>query len=278
MESTYRFAALLLAAAVSVAGEAGGQPPSLEVRATEDVAAGTLPGRDIAVAWSTDKQEEALTARQLLKEAGSRLFPEEFSAEIEMVQHKPGQEDFLSRMLLYKKNKDLVRADYIYPPYQAGQRMLRREGQIWMYLPDTKRTIRMSPKQSLGGSDFNNGDIMRLDYEEDYTPAIAAETDATWVLELRAKNRSVTYDRIRYTVSKEGYQSVKQEFYTLSGKLIKTLEFKNPKNYGGLLRPSLFVMSSNLVEGMYTELTYVRFENGKSLPISEFRPDALSKR
>ncbi len=241
-------------------------------------AASNREDRGAVVALATGENEPGLTAEELLKKAGSRLFPEEFSAEIKMVQHKPGQEDYVSRLLLYKKSKDLVRADYIYPPHQAGQRMLRREGQIWMYLPDTKRTIRMSSRQSLGGSDFNNGDIMRLNYEEDYTPTIVKETDTYWVLELRAKNRSVTYDRILYTISKDGYQSVKQEFYTLSGKLIKTLEFKEPKNYGGLLRPSLFVMSSNLVEGVYTELTYVRFENGKSLPASEFRPDAMSRR
>ena len=234
----------------------------------------------VALAAPTDQGRqpaEKPSAEQILKEAGKRLFPEEFSAEIEMIQHKPGQEDFVSRLLLYKKNKDLVRADYIYPPHQAGQRLLRREGQIWMYLPDTKRVIKMSPRQSLGGSDFNNGDIMRLNYEEDYTPTIAEETDTTWVLELRAKNRSVTYDRILYTISKDGYQSIKQAFYTLSGKLIKTLEFKQPRNYGGLLRPSLFVMSSNLVDGMYTELTYLRFEVGKSLPMSEFRPDAMAR-
>ena len=46
------------------------------------------------------------------------------------------------------------------------------------------------------------------------------------VLDLKAVNKNVTYDRIKYWVSQSRQVGVKAEFYTLSGKLFKTAEFK----------------------------------------------------
>ena len=219
----------------------------------------------------------AMTADQILQKAAAALFPPDFTAKLEITQVKPGQPNSVSKMMLYKRGKDTVRADYLEPAAQAGQKMLRKEGQIWMYMSDIKRPIKMSPKQSLGGSDFANGDIMRLNLEDDYTPKIAQQTDTEWILELKAKSKDVTYDVIKYTVQKKDIKSVKMEYYTLSGKLLKTLEFQDYKNYSGLLRPSLFVMKSNLAKDVYTNMRYLQFDPGKTLPESQFKPDALAK-
>ncbi len=219
----------------------------------------------------------AVTADQILQKAGDTLFPENFTAQIEMSQHKPGAAANVSKMMMYKRGNDQVRADYIFPTMQAGQRILRKEGQIWMYMPDTKRAIKLSPKQSLGGSDFNNGDLMRLDLVQDYKPTIIEETPEQWVLELKARDRTVSYDMIKYTVSKKDYRSLKQEFYTLSGKMIKTMEFTDFKDYSGLKRPSTFLMKSTLAEGVYTHLKYLQFEPNKTLAADQFRSDALAK-
>lgn len=222
-------------------------------------------------------QAAAMTPEQIVKTAGATLFPENFSAKLEMTAYKPGSAPSTSQMMLYKRGNSLVRADYLAPAVQAGQRMLRKEGQIWMFMPDTKRAIKLSPKQSFGGSEFNNNDLVRLNLEEDYIPTIASEDKDKWVLELKAKDRTVSYDMIKYTVEKKGMRSVKQEFYTLSGKLMKTLEFQEYKNFGGLERPSVFMMKSNLAEGVYTKMTYLEFSPGKTLPESEFRQEALNK-
>ena len=46
------------------------------------------------------------------------------------------------------------------------------------------------------------------------------------VLELTAKHKRTTYDRIRYWVSVKGETAIKAEFYSLSGKLLKTARFE----------------------------------------------------
>jgi outer membrane lipoprotein-sorting protein len=250
---------------------------ALPIAHTSLIQAADAKAADTRAPAAKDASKAAPTADEILKKAGDALFPEQFTAQIEMTQYKPGTPDNVSRMMLYKRGANLVRSDYIYPPLQAGQRMLRKEGQIWMYMSDIKRPIKMSPKQSLGGSDFNNGDIMRLNLVEDYTPTIEKEDATSWVLNLKAKDRSVAYDMIKYTVEKKDFKSVRQEFYTLSGKQIKTLEFQEYRDYNGLKRPSVFVMKSSLAQGVYTTMKYTQFEPGKTLPEAQFKPDALAK-
>lgn len=217
------------------------------------------------------------TAEEIVKVASATLFPENFTAKLKMGQNKPGAPETFSELILYKKGNNQVRADYTAPASQAGQRVLRKDGQIWMFMPDTKRPIKLSPKQSFGGSEFNNNDLMRLNLEQDYVPTIASETDTHWVLDMKAKDRSVSYDVIKWTIEKKTLRSVRQEYYTLSGKLIKTLEFSEYKTYAGLERPSVFTMKSNLAEGVFSRMTYLEFAPGKTLPDSEFRSDALNK-
>ena len=218
-----------------------------------------------------------MTAEEIVKKAGDALFPEKFTAKLEMTQIKPGSPNSVSQLMLYKSGKDMVRADYLAPATQVGQRLLRKEGQMWMSMKDTKRTVKLSAKQSLGGSEFSNGDIMRLNLEDDYTPSILSEDKDQWVIELKAKDRTVSYDKILFTIQKKGMRSVKQEFFTLSGKMIKSLEFQDYKTYNGIERPSVFMMKSALAEGVYSKMNYLEFTPGKTLPDSEFRQESLSK-
>jgi hypothetical protein len=78
--------------------------------------------------------------------------------------------------------------------------------------------------------DAANGDIASTNYAEDYTAERTGEEtvrgEECFVLDLKAANKNVTYDRIKYWVSKERLVGVKAEFFTLSGKLFKTAEFK----------------------------------------------------
>lgn len=234
-------------------------PAAEAASSTQGNAAGKAPAK-----------AEALNADQLLQKATAALFPENFSAEVEMTQYKPNAQPSVSKMMIYKRGESLVRADYTYPTVQAGQKMLRKDDQIWMFMPDTKRAIKLSPKQSLGGGDFANGDIMRLNYVADYTPTIESEDADKYVLSLKAKNSTVTYDTIKWTIEKKELKSVKQEFYAVSGKMTKSLEFSEFKDYGGLKRPSIFTMKSASVAGVYTTMKYLKFDPAKTLPPEQF--------
>lgn len=240
----------------------------------------TLP----AIAEDGKKSEKApptieaeVSADDILVKAGKQLFPEDFTSKVELVSKGADGAETTYRMMLYKLGAEKARADFLYPALEEGRRMLRVGDQIWMYVADLKRPVKMSPKQSLMGSDFNNGDLMRLSFEEDYTPSIKSQDDKNYVLELKAKSRSVAYDTVEYTIEKGTFNSVKQAFYTGSGRLVKTLEYKEYKTYDGYTRPSVFVMTNALATEQTSVMKYLEFKAGETLPAPQFRPDALAR-
>jgi outer membrane lipoprotein-sorting protein len=99
---------------------------------------------------------------------------------------------------------------------------------MWVYLPDTSRPIRITPLERLSG-DASNGDVARTNYAADYTPVylrtekVGAED--CYVLDLTARRKGSTYQRILYWLRAADARPVKAEFYLTSGKHIKSATF-----------------------------------------------------
>jgi outer membrane lipoprotein-sorting protein len=118
--------------------------------------------------------------------------------------------------------------------------------EMWVYLPDTSRPVRITPLERLTG-DASNGDVARTNYAVDYTPVyqrtekVGAEN--CHVLELTAKRKGSTYQRIVYWLRTEDARPVRAEFYLTSGKHIKSATFDEYGSAGGkphLLRMTLY--------------------------------------
>lgn len=113
-------------------------------------------------------------------------------------------------------------------PREKGQHLLMLGDDMWVYLPDTSRPVRITPLERLSG-DASNGDVARTNYAADYTPAFVRSEKSSgedcYVLELTAKRKGATYQRILYWVRVEDSRPVKAEFYLTSGKLIKSATF-----------------------------------------------------
>jgi hypothetical protein len=99
---------------------------------------------------------------------------------------------------------------------------------MWVYLPDTSRPVRITPLERLSG-DASNGDVARTNYAADYTPVYLRTekvgADDCYVLNLTAKRKGATYQRILYWLRVQDDRPAKAEFYLTSGKLIKSAIF-----------------------------------------------------
>jgi hypothetical protein len=152
----------------------------------------------------------------------------------------PENEDL--RELSVRAVDDNSLATTIYPPRFKRAMLLQVERNMWYGRPDLRKPISISPRQKMTGQ-AANGDIASTNYYGEYTPTVLREEkvgqEDTYVLDLAAKNKWVTYDRIVYWVSKERLVAVQAEFYTVSGKLIKTatFEYGNSIVYGGRTIP-----------------------------------------
>ncbi len=131
-------------------------------------------------------------------------------------------------MTVKVKGNDTL-AKYTFPAAMNDRVVLMKDRNMWFIRAGLKKPVSISPRQKLMG-DAANGDIASTDYAGDYQAVLLGEevvsSEPCFVLDLKAASKNVTYDRIKYWVSKERLVGVKAEFYTVSGKLFKTAQFK----------------------------------------------------
>lgn len=169
--------------------------------------------------------------------------------EVTITTQKAGKADALNKYEVMVKGRDKTFVKLTYPPRDIGRFLLMLARDLWIYLPDVGKPVRIPLQQRLVGQ-VANGDIARTNYSDDYTAEVLAEethNGKTYdVLDLTAKSKEVTYSRIRYWVETETFHPSKAEFYTASGRLLKTGFFEEYQMAEGALRP----MRLRLVDGL----------------------------
>lgn len=122
----------------------------------------------------------------------------------------------------------------------------------------------------------SNGDIAATNYAGDYEAEVSGkeliEGEACHVLELKSKHNRTTYDRIKYWVSVNRGVGVKAEFYSVSGKLIKTalFEYANTIEHDG--KRAAFVSKMTIRDALIDAETVMEFGAAKvkKIPAAEF--------
>lgn len=119
-------------------------------------------------------------------------------------------------------------AETLEPARFKGSKLLQVGRNMWLTRPGLSKPIPISPRQRLSGQ-AANGDIAATNYAADYSAELAGlesiDGEDCQVLNLAARHKRATYDRVRYWVSVKREVGVKAEFYSLSGKLLKTARF-----------------------------------------------------
>jgi len=144
-------------------------------------------------------------------------------------------------------------------PREKGQHLLMLGDDMWVYLPDTSRPIRITPLERLSG-DASNGDIARTNYAADYSPVFVRTemvgTEQCNVLELTAKRKGATYQRIIFWVRVEDARPVKAEFYLTSGKHIKSATFDEYASVGGKVQLRRMTLYDEIRHNSHSVLEY----------------------
>jgi len=227
--------------------------------------------------WAQENSINTNRGNEILKKVDENLMPFSFEAYRKLVNEEPdgSKKEFI--FFSVKKGKDKVAMLYISPASEKGRSTLRVGDNMWLYIPNVGKPIRITSMQSVVGGVFNNADIMRLDYAVEYDATILEQNEAEYVLNLKAKTRTVAYDRVKMWVDKKNIMLSKVECYGASGTLIKILEFKNIKNFGGgIIRPAIIETTSPLYEGYRSLMIFSRMKLRK-LPDEVFTLDYLSR-
>ena len=221
-------------------------------------------------------------ATRILEKAQASVLGETAAYTLRMTVNRTGKAPRVVTMDGFKSGDERGLVRYTDPPKEKGTVYLRREDNTYIYLPAAEKVARVGPKQTFGGGDFNNGDIFRLSLTRDYEATLAGEETVggapCHVLELKARNRGVAYDRVRYLVRKDGtFFPCLAEYFTISGKKLKVLRSDEVESLGGRKRPTRMVMESALETGASTELKFLKIDDHPKLDERMFSPASLER-
>lgn len=174
-------------------------------------------------------------------------------------------------------------AEFLAPANVKGQKLLMLDRNMWFVKPGLSKAVPISPRQKLVGG-AANGDIASTNYAGDYEVIKSSDDtvngEPCHLFDLRAADKKVTYDQIRYWVSKGRLLGLKAEFYTVSGKMFKTASFAYENSITVEGKPQAFisqiVITSAIVKEDVTTMSFRKVRIRK-VPDAAFNLNLLIK-
>ena len=219
----------------------------------------------------------ALDGTAILEQIDRKMQPESYEMYRKLINLEPDGSKKEYVLYTVKKDQDKMIALFMSPASEKGRATLRLGENMWLYIPNVGKPIRITSLQSVVGGVFNNSDILNLDYSVEYTVSTIKEEGERYFLELKAKNATVAYDGLKMEVDKTTLLPMAIECYAASGMLIKTLHYDKIQDFGnGLVRPSLLETDSPLYKGYKSVMIFAKLQE-KTFADEVFTLNYLSK-
>lgn len=139
---------------------------------------------------------------------------------------------------VYLKGQDKTLIVTKEPARDKGRNMLMLDRDFNAYVPNLKRSMRLSLAQKLSGQ-VANGDISRTRWHGDYTVSLENESKEEVQLLLKGNKDNLTYAWIRLWLKKGTYAPQRAEYLGLNGKtVLKRASFEDYKEMSGAVRPT----------------------------------------
>lgn len=219
------------------------------------------------------------TAEDILKKYDAIMGPVSFESETSMTATREDGSTRTYVMKFLKKDDDKFRIWFQEPASVKGQEILRLGDNAWVYIPNLKRATRIANRDNFQGGDFNNADVLRVNYTRDYTATMGkSEVADTYLVELKAKNQETAYDAIKLWVRKSDFQPVKGQYFGTSGQMIRSATFTDYQELDkGYTRPSRIIMQNELVKAKKSEMRMKSLKLNVDPPVQRFTQADLGK-
>jgi len=230
----------------------------------------------------------AQSAEDILNEAENVLYPDNYYGVMEMYTHNPSRRDTTMVYEIYYRDGIGSFMEVTEPARSRGMRFLQKGDDLWLFNPrsNSRRAIRLSPRESFQGSAFSNDDVSDSSYTDDYDAAIVGRetldhqelgATATIKLELTAKRPTTTYGRIIMWVRETDYAPINMEYYAKSGLLFKRMQLLEFADLAGRRRPSLMRMESLEQDDFYSTVKITDLEVREDIPDRYFSQSNLTR-
>lgn len=205
-------------------------------------------------------------AQQLLAASDEIRNPgKSFALNNTLIEYRNGREQGQSQLQIYARAdsasgqfRNLIR--FVAPARDNGKLMLKNGNELWFFDPASKASVRISPQQRLLGQ-ASNGDVMTVNLARDYQASLAGsevvqdgerKSRDSYKLQLQAKHEDVAYPKITLWLDSADSRPIKGEFYSDSGRLLKTAYYRHYQLQLGKQRPSETVIIDGLDKSWVT--------------------------
>jgi len=211
---------------------------------------------------------QAQSAEEIIQKMEDEMRGESSYAEMTMTIDRPRYTREIS-MKAWALGEDYSLILITSPARDEGTTYLKRQNEIWNYVPNIDRTIKMPPSmmsQSWMGSDFTNDDLVRESSTlEDYDHSILREETLddreTWVLELIPKpDAAIVWGKVLMWVDKEHYILLKEENYDQRGQVENTIHFSEISEIGSRVFPMKMLLQPADNPDQKTIMEYQKLE------------------
>jgi len=203
----------------------------------------------------------AIDGTALLKQVDRNLNPESYESYRKLINIEPDGRKKEFTLFTVKKGTDKVASLFLAPASEKGRSTLRLGDNMWLYIPNVGKPIRITSLQSVVGGVFNNADILQLDYAAEYDVEKVEEKGNEYLLYLKAKTKTVAYDRLKIWADRGKKLPKKIECLTEANMLIKTIYFKEVKDFGGgIVRPSVIETDSPLYKNYKSVMIFAKLK------------------
>jgi len=215
----------------------------------------------------------SLEDKKALVTVNNILNPHAFQAKVRMSSYDRSGKLRKYSFTIRKSGTQNTRVFFLAPPREKNREVLRQGDNMWTYLPNIKRILRVGSRDSFMGGDFNNSDLLRLDLPSDYKVISRKTTSRGILLTLQATGKEVSYQKMDL-LTDNSYMPLEEKMYSRSGILIKVMTLSKVRNYTGHRRPSQFSMT-NHIRRQKTVMNFEEFKVVKSFPRSVFTRESL---
>ena len=199
----------------------------------------------------------------------------EFVMKMEILKNEKVKRTYEMRVV---KKDEKMRLDILRPSIERDRRVLNDGDNMWMYLPRSSKLIKIPYKQAFLGGDASNRDILRISLVDDYEVIGDVENvDGELLLRLKAKDLKTAYNQVSFYLDAKTKYPIKQEMLSLSGKVIKTIEYDNYIEFDQGYFPSKVTILDQLRKDSKTIFTYTDLSKGTDKTDSFFTTASLSK-
>ncbi|MCG3154683.1 MAG: hypothetical protein DKINENOH_01277 [bacterium] len=210
------------------------------------------------------KQEEAIAVVRKIDE----LYRSTTSAgEMEMEIVTPHWQRTL-RLQIWTEGMDKTFIRILAPLKEKGVATLRLGNEMWNYLPNTNKVIKIPPSMMMSswmGSDFTNDDLVSefTLLKDFHFRLMTPDTARPGLLYLEAIPREglpIVWGKIVTVVQKQDYLPVSEAYFDEKGNLMRVIHFKDAKLLGGRRIPATLELIPKNKQGHKTVIRYLTID------------------